>query len=221
MYDLHLKKTNDMKNNFSVSVVREDIRRILKNYINESKMSEIDIDLYKNSQLKNNNQEWIELLDRYPEKFQREIIDELPEGTSDQINLIKSWSLLPEHPIDVNLLDLLKNQSVKDAIGRTPKDVMNTLKKNPRYSSELNDLLHVSDTEVGREYGLKSGEIFDENPQRYFEYSTFDPKTAEPSTIVDGELWWGTGRLIAALLRGDQSIKVWNVITNEKYSPSL
>ena len=79
MYDLHLKKTNNMKNNFSVSVVREDIRRILKNYINESKMSEIDIDLYKNSQLKNNNQEWIDLLERYPEKFQREIIDELPE----------------------------------------------------------------------------------------------------------------------------------------------
>jgi len=50
MYDLHLKKTNDMKNNFSVSVVREDIRRILKNYINESKMSKIDIDLYKKSQ---------------------------------------------------------------------------------------------------------------------------------------------------------------------------
>ena len=29
---------------------------------------------------------------------------------------------------------------------------------------------------VGQEYGLNPGEMFDENPQRYFEYSTFDPK---------------------------------------------
>ena len=44
-------------------------------------MSEIDIDLYKNSQLKNNNQEWIDLLERYLRNSE-EIIDELPEGTS-------------------------------------------------------------------------------------------------------------------------------------------
>ena len=209
-----------MINNFDKTLTREGIRKILRNYIIESKMSDLNIESYKNFHIKKGNSEWINTLEKFPEKFQREIIDELPEGNEEQINLINKWSLNPTNPVQIKLSDLIKNQSVKDAISRTPLDVMDTIKNDPKYSSYLNDLVHVSDTKVGQEYGLNPGEIFDENPQRYFEYSTFDPNTAEPSTIVNGELWWGTGRLIAALLRGDSSINVWNVITDEKYYPS-
>jgi len=33
-------------------------------------------------------------------------------------------------------------------------------------------------------------------------------------TMVNGELYWGVGRQIAALLRGDLTLKVWSVMDN-------
>lgn len=185
-----------------------------KNELNESKMSEFDLESYKNKHREMGNDEWLDILNRFPEEFQREIVDELPNGSKNEINTIKNWELDPNHPIEMNLLNLLQTDSVKEAIGRTPRHVMEMIKSNPVYRLELKDVKHVSDTEVGREYGLKSGEIFDQNPKRYEEYANYDPKTAEPSTMVDGELWWGTGRLIAALLRGDMTLKVWSVMDN-------
>ena len=191
---------------------KEDLQNLdeLKT-VNESKMSDIDLEGYKHKVVDEGNNECVAILDRFPEEFQREIVDELPNGSEDEINTIKNWELDPSHPIEMNLLNLLQTDSVKEAIGRTPRHVMEMIKTNPRYRLELEDVEHVSDIEVGREYGLKSGEIFDQNPKRYEEYANYDPKTAEPSTIVNGELWWGTGRLIAALLRGDMTIKVWAV----------
>lgn len=191
---------------------KEDLQNLdeLK-MVNESKMSEIDLESYKKKAIEEGNNEWVEILDRFPDEFQREIIDERPEGSKSDINLIKNWELDPDYPITMNLLNFLQTKSVKEAIGRTPRHVMEMIKTNPRYRLELEDVEHVSDTEVGREFGLKSGEIFDQNPKRYEEYANYDPKTAEPSTMVNGELWWGMGRLIAALLRGDLTIKVWAV----------
>jgi hypothetical protein len=199
--------------NWEVDYVFEEINRIkeVMGLLNESKMSEFDLESYKSRHKEMGNNEWLDILDRFPEEFQREIVDELPNGSEDEINTIKNWELDPSHPIEMNLLNLLQTDSVKEAIGRTPRHVMEMIKTNPRYRLELEDVEHVSDIEVGREYGLKSGEIFDQNPKRYEEYANYDPKTAEPSTIVNGELWWGTGRLIAALLRGDMTIKVWAV----------
>ena len=193
-------------------VARESKEKFCKNRLNESKMSEIDLEEYKKKAIEEGNNEWVEILDRFPDEFQREIIDERPEGSKSDIKLIKNWELDPNYPITMNLLNLLQTKSVKESIGRTPRHVMEMIKTNPRYRLELEDVEHVSDTEVGREFGLKSGEIFDKNPERYEEYSNYDPKTAEPSTMVNGELYWGMGRLIAALLRGDLTIKVWSVV---------
>ena len=191
---------------------KEDLQNLdeLKT-VNESKMSKINIENYKKKSVEQGNKEWIEILDRFPDEFQREIIDERPEGSKSDINLIKNWGLDPNYPITMNLLNLLQTKSVKEAIGRTPRHVMEMIKTNPRYRLELEDVEHLSDTDVGREFGLKSDEIFDQNPERYEEYANYDPETAEPSTLVDGELFWGMGRLIAALLRGDLTIKVWSV----------
>lgn len=192
-------------------VAREAKEKFCKNRLNESKMSEIDLEGYKKKAIEEGNNEWVEILDRFPDEFQREIIDERPKGSKSDINLLKNWELDPNYPVTMNLLNLLQTKSVKDAISRTPRHVMEMIKTNPRYKLELEDVEHVSDTEVGRKFGLKSGEIFDQNPERYEEYANYDPKTAEPSTMVNGELYWGMGRLIAALLRGDLTIKVWAV----------
>lgn len=194
-----------------VQQISEDVNRIknMMNVISESKMSKIDLEGYKKKSIEEGNNEWVEILDRFPDEFQREIIDERPEGSKSDINLIGNWELDPNYPITMNLLNLLQTKSVKEAIGRTPRHVMEMIKTNPMYRLELEDVEHVSDTEVGREFGLKSDEIFDQNPERYEEYANYDPETAEPSTMVNGELYWGMGRLIAALLRGDLTIKVW------------
>ncbi len=194
-------------------VANEAKENFCKNSLNESKMSEIDLEGYKKKAIEQGNNEWVKILNQFPDEFQREIIDERPEGSKSDINLIKNWELDPNYPITMNLLNLLQTKSVKESIGRTPRHVMEMIKTNPLYRLELEDVEHVSDIEVGREYGLKSGEIFDQNPKRYEEYANYDPKTAEPSTMVNGELYWGMGRLIAALLRGDMTIKVWSITT--------
>lgn len=196
--------------------ISEDVNRIknMMNVISESKMSEINLESYKKKAIEQGNNEWVEILDRFPDEFQREIIDERPEGSKSDINLIKNWELDPNYPITMNLLNLLQTDSVKESIGRTPRHVMEMIKTNPKYRLELEDVQHISDTEIGSKFGLKSGEIFDQNPERYEEYINYDPKTAEPSTMVNGELYWGVGRLIAALLRGDMTLKVWSVMDN-------
>jgi len=202
--------------NWKFKQLYDEINRVkeVMGLLNESKMSEFDLESYKNKHRETGNDEWLTILDRFPEQFQREIIDERPEGSKTDINLIKNWELNPNHPIEMGILNLIQTNDVKEAIGRTPRHVMEMIKTNPKYRLELKDVEHVSDTEVGRKYGLKSGEIFDQNPERYEEYANYDPKTAEPSTMVDGELWWGMGRLIAALLRGDMTLKVWSVTDN-------
>ncbi len=208
------KEKNPGKTIIFIDVVNagnDAVEEFCKNRLNESKMSKIDLEGYKKKAIEEGNKDWVEILNRFPDEFQREIIDERPKGSKSDINLIKNWELDPNYPITMNLLNLLQTKSVKEAIGRTPRHVMEMIKTNPRYRLELEDVKHVSDTEVGREFGLKSGEIFDQNPERYEEYANYDPKTAEPSTMVNGELYWGMGRLIAALLRGDLTIKVWAV----------
>jgi len=191
---------------------KKAVEDFCKTKLNESKMSDINLETYKKSQKESGNSEWISILEKFPEGFQREIIDERPEGNENDKNEVKNWYLDPDHPIEMNIFNLLQTNSVKEAISRTPRHVMEMIKTNPKYRLELKDVEHVSDTEIGRKFGLKSGEIFDQNPERYEEYANYDPKTAEPSTLVNGELLWGMGRLIAALLRGDITLKVWSVV---------
>ncbi len=47
--------------------------------------------------------------------------------------------------------------------------------------------------------------------QRYIQYSKMSGSTAKPIVIIDGVIWWGRGRLMAALLRGDKTIKFWDL----------
>ena len=55
--------------------------------------------------------------------------------------------------------------------------------------------------------------VYDKNPDRYFQVSKMSPTTAKPSTMVNGEIYWGVGRFLGAVLRGDKTLKVWNIKT--------
>ena len=63
------------------------LRKIIKEELD--KMSSIDLQGYfkKNS----NNKEWIDILSKFPEELQREIIDERREGSKEDIEEIKTY----------------------------------------------------------------------------------------------------------------------------------
>ena len=45
--------------------------------------------------------------------------------------------------------------------------------------------------------------------------------TAKPSVMVDGTIVFGCGRFISALLRGDQQMMVWDVLTSLASLPDV
>jgi len=187
------------------------IKTIMGVLIKEDKMSSITLDKKKQEYMDSGNLEWLEILERFPETLQREIIDERPEGTQESIDEIKNWRLVSNEPIKVPLIDLLDNEENFLAISRTPLKVMEKIRNNPKYKNKLSNIKHISHTDIGKGYGLKPGEIFDPKPDRYFKYAEFDGDTAKPSVMVNDIIHWGQGRFMAALLRGDDYLNVWNI----------
>jgi hypothetical protein len=131
-------------------------------------------------------------LSKFPEGLQREIIDERGEGTKDDIEEFKNYVLNGTQPISVNIKDILKTNF--DSLKRTPQEVLDVINK---------------------KWGInaKTVKVYDPNPNRYFEYSKMNPTTAKPSVMFDGYIGWGVGRFIAALVRGDKTMKVWDLRT--------
>jgi hypothetical protein len=138
--------------------------------------------------------EWEEVLNRFPEQLQKEIIDERPHGSQSDIEEINPWRLVSQSPIDIQMSELLKIPDNQSSIARSPQNVVQ---------------------KINEKWGLDigSGTVYDQDPDRYERYSNMDAKTADPSIMVNGEIYWGVGRFIAALLRGDDHIKVWDIRT--------
>jgi len=158
----------------------------------KDKMSLINLkDYYKKNY---NNKEWLNILQKFPEELQREIIDELPKGNVENIELLKHWQLIDDKPISVNTDDILRTTLLQDKpfLGRLPKDVVDVINKNWKTKG-------------------KSKIVYDKNPQRYFQYAKMSERTAKPSVVVNGVVEWGVGRFVAALIRGDKKIKIWNI----------
>jgi len=162
------------------------LRKIIKEELD--KMSSIDLQGYfkKNS----NNKEWIDILSKFPEELQREIIDERREGSKEDIEEIKNWILLDNKPKTVNIKNILNNNL--DILNNLPQEVLDVINKKWNLNA-------------------KTVKVYDQNPKRYFEYAKMSSLTAKPSVMVDGELYWGIGRFVSALLRGDQKIQVWDL----------
>jgi hypothetical protein len=70
---------------------------------------------------------------------------------------------------------------------------------------------------INKKHGtsVKTTKVYDPNPSRYFEYAKMNPATAKPSVMLDGFIGWGVGRFIAALVRGDKILKVWDLRTKK------
>jgi hypothetical protein len=138
--------------------------------------------------------EWAEILNRFPEQLQREIVDERPHGNQSDIEEIKPWRLVSQNPINIQMSELLKIPDNKSSIARSPQNIVQ---------------------KINEKWGLNisPGTVYDQNPGRYEKYSSMDARTAEPSVMVNGEIYWGVGRFMAALLRGDDRIKVWDIRT--------
>jgi len=156
-------------------------------------MAAIDLEAKKEGY----NEEYLEILNRFPEDFQREIIDERPDGTPEDIYELKNWKLVSPQPIEISLTTLLQSEANREIIEHTPEEVIN----------KINEDWNLD---------LKPGEVYDETPERYFKYAGFKADEAAASTMVDDEIYWGFGRYIAALLRQDEVLKVWKITGMQK-----
>jgi len=164
------------------------IRKLIREELD--KMSSIDLQGYYKKH--ENNKEWLQILSKFPEGLQREIIDERGEGTKDDIDEFRNYVLKGNQPIDVNIKNILRINF--DSLERTPQEVLDVINK--KWGTNA-----------------KTVKVYDQNPNRYFEYAKMNPTTAKPSVMFDGYIGWGVGRFIAALVRGDKTIKVWDLRT--------
>lgn len=154
------------------------------------KMSAIDLQGYYKKH--ENNKEWLQLLSKFPEGLQREIIVERGDGTKNDINEIRKYVLSNVNPITVNIKDIL-NDNIS-SLERTPQEVLNIINK--KWGTNV-----------------KTIKVYDPNPDRYLKYAKMNPLTAKPSVMFDGYIGWGVGRFVASLVRGDKTIKVWDLKT--------
>jgi len=164
------------------------IRKLIREELD--KMSSIDLQGYYKKH--ENNKEWLQILSKFPEGLQREIIDERGEGTKDDIDEFRNYVLKGNQPIDINIKNILRINF--DSLERTPQEVLDVINK--KWGTNA-----------------KTVKVYDQNPNRYFEYAKMNPTTAKPSVMFDGYIGWGVGRFIAALVRGDKTIKVWDLRT--------
>ncbi len=137
------------------------------------------------------SQTWEEILARFPKRFQAEILDER-SGSPEDISELSSWKLDSPEPVKVSMKQLLTVRGNLDTVARASDEAIET---------------------INSKWGLsiQAGKRYDSNPGRYSQYSQMSGGTAEPSTMINGKVYWGCGRFVAALMRGDQSLLVWKV----------
>ena len=154
------------------------------------KMSKIDLQSYYSKN--QNNKEWIQILSQFPQELQREIIDERPNGTKEDIEEIRPFKLNGNKPIAVDIKNTLRNKENFNVLTRLPQDVVNVINQNWGTNG-------------------KSIKVYDPNPERYFKYAKMPSSTAKPSIMINGVIEFGVGRYVAALIRGDKTINVWDI----------
>jgi len=162
------------------------ITQINPKYLNESIMDDVPLE-----QFKKDNPEVVEILSRFPELLQRELAVER-KNPEEFVEDFKDYYLNSPRPIEINLEDELNKYHTIDTLTRVPQDVIDVI--NNKWGTDF-----------------KSVKVYDPNPDRYFEYAKFSPDTAKPSLMVNGEILYGVGRFIAALIRGDKTMWVWDI----------
>ena len=178
-------------------ILRPGFRR--GEHLTEDKMDEVPLSQIIGDNV--NNEEFMEILNRFPEKLQRELLDERPKP-EDFIEEFKSYHLNSPEPIEIYLEDELNKDHTIDTMSRTPEDVVDTI--NDEWDTDYESI-----------------EVYDPNPDRYFEYANFPGSTAKPSLMVNGEIAFGVARFVAALLRGDEKLRVWDITKKENLTEHI
>ena len=137
----------------------------------------------------------------WPQQLQKEFETEafFKPPFSDGLNFVNGVDLQSTMPQVVSTQALLQNKENQDIIPMVPPEVVDIINK-----------------KWGTRFQSDPARQHDANPNRFIKYSKMTASTARPSTIVDGEIIYGNGRFIAALLRGDKQLKVWNLKKNSK-----
>ena len=177
----------DVNDDISYEEAEGGIRR---GGLNETIMDEVPLE-----QFKEENPEVREILDRFPETLQRELAVER-KNPKEFVEDFGNYYLNSKEPIEIYLEDELNKEHTINTLSRTPLEVVDV----------IND---TWDTD------FESVEVFDPNPSRYFKYAELSPNTAPPSLMVNGEILYGVARFVSALLRGDETFKVWDIIEKE------
>ena len=132
------------------------------------------------------------ILSKFPDQLQEEFRDERPNPNQEDIEQFGSFRLLASDPVSIPLGELLKNN--EGNIFSSPPDII----------KEINE-------KWGTRFDVSLSKVYDQNPDRLRRYSLMSSETACPSVMVDGEILFGVGRFIAALLRKDKDLKVWKL----------
>lgn len=137
--------------------------------------------------------EWGKILSKFPDQLQQEFKEERPNPDQEDVECFKSFLLVNPEPISVAL-----------NVAFLEKNKINILRCSPDVIEEINN-------KWGTSFDVGSSEVYDQNPNRVRKYSQMSSETAQPSVLIDGEIMFGVGRFIAALLRKDSQLKVWNL----------
>ena len=140
----------------------------------------------------------------WPPELQKEMEYEwvLKEPSQDSIDFINGLDLQSKGPQMVSTQALLQNKENQDIITMVPQGVIDII--NNKWGTEFK----INPTFISKNK--------QKNTERYIQYAKMPAATADPSIIIDGEITMGNARFIAALLRGDKQLKVWNLKRNSK-----
>ena len=146
------------------------------------------------SSIKNTPQVWQKWISTLPTSLAQEIIDERPAPDQEDIEWMTNWKLVSTRPRKINIKELLSKSENLNNVARSPDNVINSI--NQKWNTKI-----------------PSDKKYDSNPARYSNYAKMNGATAKPSVMLNGEIIFGVGRFIAALLRGDQTLSVWDLRT--------
>ena len=154
----------------------------------DSKMDDIDLE----SHLKSAPEKWRRWMLTLPEILQREFADERPDPNQEDIDAYTKLKLHNGTPMKMKITELLKSQSNVSIIATTPKEIV----------EKINSIWRTD---------VVPGKVYDQHPDRYEKYSKMLQHTVKPSVMINGRITFGCGRFIAALLRGDEYLQVWDL----------
>ena len=136
--------------------------------------------------------QWKQWLATLPPQLAQEFVEERPNPDQTDVAEYTKLKLANPQPRVVNVADLLKQSDNQRAISRAPDDV-------------INDINKTWGTQI------PSGQKYEPNPARHRQYAQMSGDTAAPSVMVNGAITFGMGRFTAAALRGDKTMRVWDL----------